>query len=129
MQAETLVITLTATANELKEAICEMLEWSEEQYANYQFEQGIAYIMLYMPCCEKTRLKLQQSASFWGWWKLNWTRMDEVFFNEPILKVNTNHRRIMYKGIQAGYAKIQDIRIPSVITDNLIIKTTNLCQA
>ena len=63
-------------ADRLKQQICKLLQWDEMQYAEFQYQNGIAYLMWYLPCDEYAREQLLRSRLYWSWFKNQWNADD-----------------------------------------------------
>ena len=63
----------------LKRSVCEILKWTDLQYAEYQFEQGHAYLTAYLKGDAHIISAMERSRVFWSWWKNHWTNRDESF--------------------------------------------------
>jgi hypothetical protein len=62
-------------------AIIRLLGWSELEWANYQYENGLLYLQGYLPDDDEAQDVLQRSRIFWTWWKNHWTNRDEHFID------------------------------------------------
>lgn len=63
----------------LKQRICELLQWDESEYANFQYETGLAYLHAYIPNDPEGADELTRSRIFWKWWINAWVQRDESF--------------------------------------------------
>lgn len=66
-------------AQRLKAGICELLECKPEQYAEFQYQSGLRYLIAYLPNDAHSQRLLTYSKVFWNWWKNHWTIRDEEF--------------------------------------------------
>lgn len=66
-------------AASLKRSVCQELRWTDLEYANYQYEQGHAYLMEYLQRDAYCVRVMERSRIFWNWWKNHWTNRDEGF--------------------------------------------------
>lgn len=66
-------------ADNLKATICRLLHWTELQYADFQFETGIAYLQYYIPRDQYGIDMLIREKIFWNWWKNHWNQRDQGF--------------------------------------------------
>lgn len=88
-------MNLTATETAIKKAatckqeVCKLLNWTEMDYASYQYEQGLAYLQAYIPTDPQGIKELEESRVFWNWWKNHWTIRDESFLIMQPCKINT----------------------------------------
>ena len=75
-----------------QQLICSRIGWTPEQYNEFQFETGFAFI-------EKIGSKLmiadvkqlKASRIFWGWWRNQWFSRDITAYDE-ILMTETSYR-------------------------------------
>lgn len=63
----------------LKAAMCELLECTPEQYAEFQYQAGLKYLKHYMPNDPTSADNLSRSTVFWNWWRNHWANRDEHF--------------------------------------------------
>jgi hypothetical protein len=68
-------------AQSLKQRVCELLQWTDEEYAAFQYETGLAYLKGYIPYDSYGADQLSRSRTFWNWWKNQWQQRDEKFLN------------------------------------------------
>lgn len=88
------------SAQELKATICQLLKWSELQYADFQYETGIAYLQNYIPENQQGIDKLIRERIFWQWWKNNWMFRDLAYSEElDLMKVSLSARITLYRDI------------------------------
>jgi hypothetical protein len=70
------------------------LRWSEEQYADFMYNCGLAYLQFYIGNEPQEVLShIRKSKTFWNWWKLHWQKRDEEFFQkwkEEVIDGNCN---------------------------------------
>lgn len=83
--------TAIAKAGTVKEQVCKILHWSELEYANYQYEQGLAYLQAYIPRDPQGIQELESSRIFWNWWKNQWVIRDETFLQTNCYNARSAH--------------------------------------
>jgi len=66
----------------LKQQVCALLDWDDEQYATFQYEMGLAYLQEYIPNDAHGADQLTRSKVYWRWWTNLWMQRDEIFLNE-----------------------------------------------
>lgn len=76
-------------------AITTALEWTEQEYANFQFETGIAYLEHYIPTDRSGINMLSRSRIFWNWWKNHWNQRDAQFLS--LFTPEFSHPKILSK--------------------------------
>jgi hypothetical protein len=64
-----------AVANATKEQVCEVLGWSEEQYAQLQYDTMIEYLDLRYGNTPAARM-YEQGKAFRNWWNNGWCFRD-----------------------------------------------------
>jgi hypothetical protein len=98
----------------LRSDVLGILNWSEQQYAEFKFQQGITYLHRYVPSHEKMFGLLMQSRMFWNWWKNCWDLRDEVFmesFNSAIPQMISQRRlEYIYKGLHDARRLVLEIK-------------------
>jgi hypothetical protein len=65
-----------------KASIMALLNWDEMDYAQFVYEQGLAYIRAYLRDVQYRDYNigvLERSKTFWTWWKNHWAQRDEMF--------------------------------------------------
>jgi hypothetical protein len=66
-------------ATALKRTVCELLNWTEMQYAEYVYNTGLEYLKEYLRGDMHAIGILERSPIFWAWWKNHFTNRDEKF--------------------------------------------------
>jgi len=58
-----------------------LLGWTDEQYATFQYETGVAYIrrMSDLPLHDALLESILAQKELWSWWRLHWMRRDRHF--------------------------------------------------
>ncbi|SEW02239.1 hypothetical protein SAMN05428988_1343 [Chitinophaga sp. YR573] len=59
-------------ANALKGRICDLLKWSELEYAEFQYNTGIEFLQYYIPDDPYGADQLICSRIYWAWWRNQW---------------------------------------------------------
>ncbi len=111
-------------AASLKQEACHLLQWEEQQYCDYQYQMGIAYLMWYLPCDEDGRRQLECSRLYWNWWKHTWSMYDDSFFSFKIglKKCSLQTRRTAYKKLHCPRTMAVEIRPNDVVLAELKTK-------
>lgn len=94
------------------QTIIDMLRWTEQEYADFKYQQGIAYLRWYMPADEHTIQSLLRNRLFWNWWKSCWNNRDEVFVANCALDMQLSKGtiRTMYKHLHDAKGLAMEIR-------------------
>lgn len=66
-------------AETVKQAVCKLLNKTDEWYAHLQYETGLTYLKQHLPNDAQRRRKCEGSGVFWGWWRLQWLVRDENY--------------------------------------------------
>lgn len=108
----------------LKQAVIKLLDWSEQGYCDFQYEQGLKYLKTYLPGRDKEDGEYHQnilasSRAFWNWWKNHWAQRDQQFIKNYTGSLVL--RRVVYMEINNGKALAYDIRPNSVILQETYI--------
>jgi hypothetical protein len=108
-------------ANLLKREICLLLNWMEMEYAEYQYRNGLAYLMCYLPCDAESRYKLERSKMYWSWFKNHW-----MLYDESLLTYRTSLRQCpvenlldVYDELHCPKALAVDVKINRVILESI----------
>jgi len=78
-------------ADHVKNEICLLLNWTDMDYAQTQYEIGLQYLALYLPSDCRLRKQLECSRLFWNWFKNQWAihdyelLNDATFLNQPVI--------------------------------------------
>jgi hypothetical protein len=102
-------------AESLKTAVMKNLEWSEQDYADFQYEQGLVYLDEYLKGLIAPMDTLLRSRIFWNWWKNHWTLREKYFIISDDLRVSD--RRIIYKLTHDGRKLATDIHPNRIVLD------------
>ncbi|MBU7576607.1 MAG: hypothetical protein KAF40_00970 [Flavihumibacter sp.] len=97
------------------EQVRKVLKWDMEQYAMFQYEQGLAYLEKYLPADVDGQRILEREAMFWAWWKMCWYRRDEQFLVDCI-EAESHLALNCYYYIHDADELIQDIKPPKHIS-------------
>lgn len=106
-------------ADMLKRAVIENLDWTEMDYCNFQYEQGLIYIETYLSGFGEVNKKwlqaLLESRIFWNWWKNHWTRREESYLITDQLP--RHQRREIYRSMHNGRNLATEIHPNRVVLD------------
>ncbi|MEQ8547603.1 MAG: hypothetical protein RIC03_06820 [Cyclobacteriaceae bacterium] len=97
---------MTHTANirkqmsQTKLQIQNILQWTDQQYADFQYEQGVIYIqeLCGAPDAVSMADHLIRHSEIWSWWRLMWYKRDLTFLEESTTLFRGEHS-IYYKEI------------------------------
>ena len=64
-----------------------MLYWDELQYAEFQYESGLAYLNFYIPNDAMAVDAISRSSTYWRWWINQWNKRDEQFLDTAFLSI------------------------------------------
>jgi hypothetical protein len=108
----------------LKHQVCHLLKWDEQQFCNYQYNMGIAYLMWYLPCDAAGRDKLLRSRIFWNWWKHTWTMHDESFlsFKRSLKECELHNIRKAYEALHCPRILVNELTPNDVVLAELKTK-------
>lgn len=95
---------------EVKKQVCQLLHWTEMEYAQYQYQMGIAYLMWYLPVNESLRAEYERSKLFWNWFKNIWLCYDESWcsFKLSLQECSKEKRLQLYKNLHCPRALVMD---------------------
>lgn len=101
-------------ATSLKQKICLMLNWSEVAYAQFQYETGLEYLMLYTLDDQLAIAQLECSKIFWNWWKNSWANRDETFLhNLTVFKCYDKEK--MYRKLHDALALAEEMTPDAIV--------------
>lgn len=115
MNNQTHISELKLQSASLMKHVLKMLGWTMQQYADFKYERGIAYIRWYVPAQDQVAKELMHSRLFWNWWKNCWDLRDEVFVANCGYDRNLSDAQaiVLYKHLHDARALATEIR-PSV---------------
>jgi|SRR5690242_8505564 len=102
--------TLRQAQEDTKQKIIEALEWNEQEYCDYQYETGLAYLEHYIPEDPQGIDMLSRSRIFWSWWKNHWAQRDAQFLS--LYTEEFSHPKILakvYRGFHDVYTLVNEI--------------------
>lgn len=99
-----------------KQAICAILELTEAEYAELQYNEGLRYLSAYIPDDEWGQDMLLRSRAFWNWWKNAWELRDRCFIHISIRDTKAvSVMRVAYLVANDGVGLTKDIHPNGVI--------------
>ena len=98
-----------------------MLNWTEMQFAEYQYQNGIAYLMWYLPCDEWARQQLERSKLYWNWFKNQWVLHDESLLSFKLSLSECDHNTLMrlYDDLHCPRALAVEVKPNRVVLDSI----------
>lgn len=107
-------------AQRLKAAVCELLKWREEQYADFVWQCGTRYLQAYLKGDEHSVKQLEYNRVFWTWWKNHWANRDEDFLllNKHRPVDNIDIRVQLYEHYNDGVQLARSIHPNSVVLND-----------
>lgn len=99
-----------ATLRQAQDDIQKALQWTEQEYFNFQFETGIAYLEHYIPGDAHGIDMLSRDRIYWNWWKNHWAQRDEQFMS--LYTEEFSHPKILakvYHGFHNVYTLLNEI--------------------
>lgn len=66
----------------IQRAIRSILGWTEEQYSQFIYDCGLAYLWKIAPEYPQIRSQISKSAIFWNWWKMHWENREKEFLEK-----------------------------------------------
>ncbi|MCX6210088.1 MAG: hypothetical protein NTZ59_11495 [Bacteroidetes bacterium] len=69
-------------ASTLEQRVCEILQWTDEQYAEFMFINGLKYLKRYFQNNTELIDEFKLNKLFWSWWKNSWAIRNEVFVSD-----------------------------------------------
>lgn len=83
-----------ATTNQ----VMSLLNWNDQQYTQFQFEQGFEYLKFWIGEDVFGYKELPLTASYWAWWRNHWHKRDLEFIAKA-QPMSINERRKLYHHI------------------------------
>jgi hypothetical protein len=66
-------------AESLKRGICDLLKWTEMEYAEFVWNCGVDYLNAYLKGDQHAIGILERNRIFWAWWRNHFMNRDENF--------------------------------------------------
>lgn len=108
--------------------ILSLLHWDEMKYCYFKYKAGLDYIFLLSKGDTDVFAMLEQSRTFWNWWRNHWQLRDEAFASSCIDIIRTANRRRVYvsmhdpekifKDVYPNYAVFEDCYAEMVSKSN-----------
>ena len=98
---------LNERAKLMKLRVCQLLGWTELEYAEFQFTCGKQYLQHYIPRDPEGIDELVTSKLYWNWWKLMWTNRDWAYLDEnenDLQALHQSNREKLYKHLHDPHA-------------------------
>jgi len=99
--------------------IMRLLDWNEQQYADFQFDQAYEYLKFWIGEEVWGAKELPMSAAFWAWWRNHWHKRD-LSFMDKARAMSMNERRNYYAFIHSP--KAIAFKPQSVVMDDAYAK-------
>ena len=127
-QADRLRFQMTASMYQ----VMELLKVTRLNYCDFKYETGLLYLRLYLRGDVFAIEEMEESAAFWGWWKMQWHLRDEEFLKRMGKRVMVGwDLRVAYKQLHSPvdllselnpYGKVMEDSyckdlVPSIIKD------------
>ncbi len=109
--------------NKVMLQVMELLDCTEQQYAQHRYENGRAYLYWYLPVQARERAKLENSKLYWQWWKNLCNNHDYVFVSdEGIAYLTLAQRRAIYKEVHCPRILAVECKIDAIVLTSLKIQ-------
>lgn len=81
--------------------VCRLLEWTTDEYSEFMYKMGIAYLHWFLIGQDKTRKKMERSKLFWNWFKIAFWSYDQAFVADEsrIQSLSLKARRTLFKDL------------------------------
>lgn len=98
-----------------------LMQWSHEQFCNYQYKCGLAYLQHRFPADARAREILERSRIFWNWYKFVWVQYDYslLTFKRSLKECNLQTVRQCYEHLHCPQAMAADTRPSDPVLDEL----------
>lgn len=85
---------VTVPAPDVQQQVQRLLGWTELEYADFQYEQGIAYLQAYIPNDQHGIDILLREKIYWNWWKNHWAIRDQDFIDVADDGTSCSHKTL-----------------------------------
>lgn len=110
-------VSAKKSATRSMDSVMSILNWTTEQYCEYQFEQGLVFLDNYAGEAECFRDLLSQSRIYWNWWKNQWKLRDQYFISRLKNVERHWHPEVWYKISNSGEHLAKNIHPNSAVID------------
>lgn len=100
-----------------KEKVCALLKWDEQQYGNFMYKQGCAYLQHYIPNDPDGIDQLIRSNVYWAWWRNHWLLRDKQFCINGVHQISEKHKLYLYQELHNAESLAKEIRLDKVVLD------------
>lgn len=97
-----------------KHQVMAILNWTEYDYANYQFKIGSQYLQAYIGCDPARVDDLLTSRIFWNWFKNEWLFRDTAFLKTNVAAIGSDNALKIY-GTLHDYEQLINTIYPNAI--------------
>ena len=100
-----------------KARIMALLNWSEVDYGNFQYETGLSYLRFYIPDDIEGIDMLTRSRIFWNWWKNHWLQRDAGFisYKRSLTECKTRTLIKIYQAVHCPQALAGELRPHAIV--------------
>jgi hypothetical protein len=106
-----------------QEKVLALLEWTEQEFCDFRYKNGIAYLHWYAPVNENHRFVMERSRMFWRWFRCVCNTIDFEFINNPdVLNLSVTLRRSLYTSFHCPRLVAKDIKPNQVVLAELNYK-------
>lgn len=104
-----------------KKDITMLMQWTHEEFCNYQYQFGLAYLQHRFPADFKARQILERSRIFWNWYKFVWVQYDYslLSFKRSLQECNLHTLRQCYEHLHCPQAMAADTRPSDPVLEEL----------
>ncbi|WP_346236121.1 hypothetical protein ABDK00_017060 [Niabella insulamsoli] len=115
--------TITKQKNTVQEQICQLLGWTDEEYSQYIYENGLQYLRQLLPEAPQLAAKLESSRMFWNWFKRMFNEMDALLVDPNNYNLGDLQCRYqLYHAVHCPFAVAAERRPPRCVWDDVLHK-------
>lgn len=103
-----------------KAEVCKLLNWTEMEYAEFQYSCGKQYLQYYVASDPAGIDELISSKIYWNWWKLMWSRRDFAYLHENLNQLSllyVENRVKLYKHLHDPFILSQATTPPGFVLE------------
>lgn len=110
----------TSQTQDVQTEMSMLLNCSLATYRNILYKYGRAYIHWYLPCDERLRRKLEDSKTFWAWFRVQWEMHDRALLDDPeFFDYTVEERRRYFKHLHEPQVMAVNIKPNDVVLAEL----------
>jgi len=106
-------------AEKCKQEVCSLLGWTETEYYDFQIDEGMNYLRLYLNNDQWGIELVMKCRQFWTWWRNHWHMRDCEFLAYKDFPAVHYNRRDLYREHNSA-----DVLRKSITPNGIVLQDT-----